>query len=79
MPYLQEVQLYLDPEDADCRAARAFLAAHGVVALEFDVRKDPALLRDLAAMGSRVLPTIVVNGVAVAGYDPKLLGEVLGL
>ena len=79
MSYLQQVQLYLDPEDADCRAARAFLAEHGVVAMELDVRRDPALLDELAAMGSRVLPTIVVNGVAVAGYDPKLLGEVLGL
>ncbi len=79
MSYLQQVQLYLDPEDADCRAARAFLAEHGVVAMEFDVRRDPALLDELAAMGSAALPTIVVNGVAIPGYDPQLLAEVLGL
>ena len=79
MSYLQEVVLYLDPQDADCRAAREFLARHGVAAIELDVRKDPALLQELEAMGSHALPTIIVNGVAVAGYDPGLLREVMGL
>ncbi len=79
MPYLQEVILYLDPDDPDCRAARAFLLQHGVVARERDVRQDPALRAELADMGSEALPTIVVNGVAVIGFDPGLLAEVLGL
>ncbi len=77
--YLQEVLLYLDPDDGSSQAARAFLAGHGVAVVERDVRKDPALWDELAAMGSTRLPTIVVNGVAVAGFDPQLLREVLGL
>ena len=78
MPYLQEVVLYLDPMDSDCRAAREFLREHGVGVVERDVRRDPSVLQELAATGSRILPTIVVNGVALAGYDPDLLREVLG-
>ena len=77
--YLQEVVLYLDPEDGASRAARAFLARHGVAAVERDVRKDPALRREIEAMGSTRLPTIVVNGVALAGFDPEILREVLGI
>ncbi len=79
LSYLQEVLLYWDPEDANCRVAREFLAQHGIAAIERDVRQDPALQTDLHDMGSHALPTIVVNGVALSGYDPKLLAEVLGL
>ena len=79
MPYLQEVLLYLDPEDAASRAARAFLARHKVACVERDVRRDPSLRQDLAAMGCDRLPTVVVNGVAVCGYDPGVLRDVLGL
>ncbi len=79
MPYLQDVILYLDPEDPACLAAQAFLRRHGIAASERDVRRDPALLADLAEMGSDALPTIVVNGVALPGFDPELLAEVLGL
>jgi glutaredoxin len=76
---MQEVVLYFDPQDADSRALQAFLREHGVGVVELDVRRDPALLEELAQTGSRLVPTVVVNGVAVAGFRPAVLREVLGL
>ncbi len=71
--------IYLDPEDAASRDALAFLEGHGVGCRVRDVREDPDLLRDLAFIGAREVPTIIVNGIAVEGFRPETLREVLGL
>ena len=79
LQYLQEVVLYHDPENQDSRAALQFLREHGVGVRVRDVRADPDLLRDLAFMGAGGAPTVIVNGVAVEGFSPDTLREVLGL
>ncbi len=79
LEYLQEVVIYLDPDDAASRSALEFLRAHGVGCTVRDVRADPDLWRDLRFMGAQEVPTVVVNGIAVEGFRPETLREVLGL
>lgn len=79
LEYLQEVVIYLDPEDPSCRAALAFLREHGVGCTVRDVRADPDLRSHLDWMGAKTLPTIVVNGIAVDGFRAQTLREVLGI
>ena len=79
MAYLQEVLLYMDHREPASRAALDYLAAHGVATSVVDLSLDPARRAEVEAMGSRRLPTVVVNGVAIEGFDPGRLAEVLGL
>ncbi|MDA8346261.1 MAG: hypothetical protein M0Z66_12365 [Thermaerobacter sp.] len=76
---MQEVVIYLDPEDPACRQVLLFLQSNGVGCSVRDVRADPDLWRDLRFMGAQTVPTVVVNGIAVEGYRPETLREVLGL
>lgn len=79
LQYMQEVLVYLDPDDESCRAAVRFLQAHAIGFTIRDTAADPEALRELRYMGAERLPTIIVNGVAVEGFDEETLREVLGL
>lgn len=76
---MQEVLVYLDPEDENCRRAVRFLSDHAIGFTIRDTAADPEALRELRHMGAERLPTIIVNGVAVEGFEEGTLREVLGL
>lgn len=61
-----------------CAAVRAALDASGHPYDERDPLSDGDYIRDLLrSSGSPVVPTLIINGIALVGYDAELLEEVL--
>lgn len=62
----------------DCRAARAWLARHGIEYTEIDIERDAAgaeKCRELA--GKIVTPTFLIDGQVVVDFDEERLSALL--
>ena len=57
---------------------KEFLRANGVPYVLKDVRRDPEALAEFRRLGFLLPPVTVVNGVAVCGFDPERLLDLLG-
>ena len=62
-----------------CVHVREFLSQQGVAFTEKDVSRDDAARDELIGMGFRSTPVTVIGGVAVVGFAPTRLGELLDL
>jgi glutaredoxin len=72
------VVLYASGDCAHCRAARAALTASGHPYEERDPLESLARLKELMLVSaSASVPTIVVSGKVLVGFDPVLLDEML--
>lgn len=58
---------------------KEFLSRHGVAYELRDVTRDEQALRAFLALGLPLPPVTVVDGVAVQGYQPDKLEQLLGL
>jgi mycoredoxin len=66
-----KVQLYTAAWCRDCRAAKQFLEAHGVVYIEINVDTDPAASAEvLRRVGKRAIPQMVIDGEWFQPYTP---------
>jgi glutaredoxin len=55
----------------DCRAARKFLAAHGIEYTEIDVDRDAEAASELVRrVGKRAVPQLVIDGEWFQPYKP---------
>jgi glutaredoxin len=55
----------------DCRAARQFLASHGIEYTEIDVDRDREASDELVRrVGKRAVPQLVIDGVWFQPYQP---------
>jgi glutaredoxin 3 len=59
--------------------AKEFLSSHNVPYEERDVVENEAYGRELMALGSTGVPTLVVDGQVVIGFDRPRLSRLLGL
>ena len=58
-----KVQVYAVAWCPDCRAAKQFLDAHGIVYTEIDVDRDPAGSAEVVRhVGKRAIPQLVIDG-----------------
>ncbi len=65
------VQVYTSAWCRDCRAAKQFLDAHGVVYTEINVDLDPAASAQLIQqVGKRAVPQLVIDGEWFQPYLP---------
>jgi len=65
------VQLYSTTWCRDCRAAKQFLDAHGIVYTEINVDVDPAASAELMRhVGKRAIPQLVIDGEWFQPYTP---------
>jgi glutaredoxin len=72
------ITLYAIPDCPQCAAARAALRAAGQPFEELDPSISAEDLRELLSFaGSAVVPTIVVGGKALVGFDEDRLAEML--
>lgn len=66
-----QVQVYTAAWCRDCRAAKQFLEAHGVVYTEINVDSDPAASEELVRrVGKRAIPQMVIDGEWFQPYRP---------
>ncbi len=56
---------------------KAWLSERGVSFVLRDVLQDPAAAEDFLRLGFLLPPVVVVDGQAVAGYQPERLAELL--
>ncbi len=54
---------------------KAWLSDRGIAYAVRDVRQDPAAAEDFLRLGFLLPPVVVVDGQAVAGYQPERLAE----
>ena len=54
-----------------------FLSQQGVEFTEKDVQADPAALQELVALGSRITPTVVIDGKVFPGFEPDVILEAI--
>ena len=70
--------LYATPDCPQCAAARSALRAAGQSFEELDPWTSTEVLRELLSFtGAAVVPTIVVGGRALVGFDEDCLAEML--
>jgi glutaredoxin len=60
-----------------CDWVKAWLSREGVRFVAKDVEEDETAYDELIALGSRTVPTTVVNGVVVKGFDETALRAAL--
>jgi glutaredoxin 3 len=72
------IVLYATPDCPFCAAARAALRAAGESFDERDPSTSPEVLREMLSFAaSAVVPTIVVGGTALVGFDDDRLAHML--
>jgi mycoredoxin len=66
-----EVRVYTAAWCRDCRAAKQFLEAHGIVYTEVNVDEDAAASAELIRrVGKRAIPQLVIDGEWFQPYRP---------
>jgi mycoredoxin len=66
-----EVQVYTASWCRDCRAAKQFLDANGIVYTEIDVDANPAASDEVVRhVGKRAIPQMVIDGEWFQPYRP---------
>jgi len=65
------VQVYTAGWCRDCRSAKQFLDAHGIVYTEINIDADPAASAEvLRHVGKRAIPQLVIDGEWFQPYKP---------
>ena len=74
-----DVVIFHGPGCHVCHEEMEFLSRNGVAFTPRDVTKDAAALQELVRLGSRTLPTTVIDGTLVIGFQVDRLTELLRL
>ncbi|MBK8480434.1 MAG: hypothetical protein IPL40_04565 [Proteobacteria bacterium] len=83
-PSKPRVVLYATSWCPACRAARAWLTAHGVAFVERDIERDPAASAELMTKAQRQgispsgVPVLDVGGTLIEGFDAARITALLG-
>ena len=71
------VVVYAQPDCPPCEWTKEFLSRNGIEYVVKDIRADQSALDELLELGFRSTPVTIIDGVAVTGYDPDRLLELL--
>jgi glutaredoxin len=71
------ITLYGTRNCPNCRLARRYLQGLGLRFREFDVNRDRRAQKDLARLGTRSVPVILVGDRRVDGFDRARLDRLL--
>jgi glutaredoxin-like YruB-family protein len=76
----KEVKVYSTPTCPWCKKAKQFLDANGVAYQDFNVAQDPAAREEMIKKSSQTaVPTIIIDGEIVVGFNEPVLKEKLGI
>ncbi|MCP8970882.1 glutaredoxin domain-containing protein [Ectobacillus ponti] len=77
---MKKVEVYTQPDCPPCSIVKQMLQHYSVAFTEYNIQEDfkarDRLVYDYNAYST---PTVVVDGVAVVGFDPEKLQELLGI
>ena len=76
----KEVKVYSTPTCPWCKKVKDFLQNNGIAYTDLNVADDKTAREEMVAVTHQMaVPTIVINGEYVIGYNEKELKEKLGL
>ena len=72
------VLVYSTPNCPHCNRAKTYLREQNIQFSEYDVSKDRLRAREMVEIsGQNSVPTLVVNGRVIVGFEPKLIDDAL--
>ena len=71
------VTLYTAPGCVHCRRAREFLGRHRIPFQELDVQRSPKARKQLARLGARGVPVLMIGAQRLDGFQPGPLRQIL--
>jgi glutaredoxin-like YruB-family protein len=76
----KEVKVYSSPTCPWCRKVKQFLDTNGIVYQDFNVAQDHAARDEMVKKSSQIaVPTIIIDGDIVVGFNEPVLKEKLGI
>lgn len=75
---MSEVIVYTTDTCPYCTLMIDFLTREGISYEERNVTREPKYVAELVELGAAGVPTSVVNGRTVVGYQPQLILELTG-
>lgn len=75
---MSNVLIYSSDSCGYCHKAKAFFKENGVKYTEKNVNTDQEAQREMANMGAKGVPLIIVDKEVIMGFDQKRLEELLG-
>jgi len=75
---MPNVLIYSSDSCGYCHKAKAFFKENGVKYTEKNVNADKEANREIANMGAKGVPVIIVDKEVIMGFDEKRLKELLG-
>jgi len=76
----KEVKVYSTPTCPWCKKAKQFLDANNVAYQDFNVAQDHAAREEMIKKSSQIaVPTIIIDGEIVVGFNEPALKEKLGI
>lgn len=71
--------IFYDGGCANCQQVAAFFSRHGVDYVRKNVKAHPELETELTAKRITTLPSVLVDGQCIAGWDEPTLRQALGI
>jgi len=76
----KDVKVYSTPTCPWCRKTKQWLDANNIAYQDFDVAQDHAARDDMVKQSSQTaVPTIIIDGEIVVGFNESALKEKLGI
>ena len=76
----KEVKVYSTPECPWCKRVKQFLEDNGIKYQDFNVAEDKTAREEMITKSHQLaVPTILINGEVIVGFNETLLKEKLGL
>jgi len=75
---MKNVVIYSSDSCGYCHKAKAFFKENGVKYIEKNVNTDQKAQIEMANMGAKGVPVIIVDKEVIMGFDEKKLKELLG-
>lgn len=76
---MKNIVVFHGPGCSACHEQMQFLNHHGIAYSAKDVVADLAARSELLAMGSKTLPTTVIDGEIIIGFEKQRLSKLLGI
>jgi len=72
-----KITLFSGNQCGYCRQARQLLKKHKVSFVEQNIQKSDSAFKRFSRLGGRKVPVITIGDIAIHGYDPKQITELL--
>ncbi len=74
-----DIKIYSTPTCPYCKLAKQYFSSKGISYTDFDVAQNKQALEEMVKLSGQMgVPTIVINGQVIVGFDKTRIEEILG-